>query len=207
MTTIVRGEDQQESGPINRSSSVRPRICTPPTLPLRLPLHLRSRGTPVLLDRRARRHAARAGPVESDRQDPSRERRWVGAERQSLRGDTRRGPDDLELRPSQSRRACPGIRGPDGSGSPRTARTAGDEINIIERGRNYGWGVVPWGAAGITKASEPGMTTRSSTTSRRSRRPVSRSTPAICIQAGRTTCSSAAWPARRCGGWRLTATR
>ena len=36
--------------------------------------------------------------------------------------------------------------------------TAGDEINIIERGGNYGWGVVSRGTqAGITKTSEPGM--------------------------------------------------
>ena len=35
---------------------------------------------------------------------------------------------------------------------------AGDEINIIERGRNYGWGVVTRGRQpGITKTSEPGM--------------------------------------------------
>jgi glucose/arabinose dehydrogenase len=35
---------------------------------------------------------------------------------------------------------------------------AGDEINIIERGQNYGWGVVSRGVqAGITKTSEPGM--------------------------------------------------
>jgi glucose/arabinose dehydrogenase len=36
--------------------------------------------------------------------------------------------------------------------------TAGDEINIIERGRNYGWGVATRGRQpGITKVSEPGM--------------------------------------------------
>jgi glucose/arabinose dehydrogenase len=36
--------------------------------------------------------------------------------------------------------------------------TAGDEINIIERGRNYGWGVVTRGRQpGISKTSEPGM--------------------------------------------------
>jgi glucose/arabinose dehydrogenase len=35
---------------------------------------------------------------------------------------------------------------------------AGDEINIIERGGNYGWGVVTKGRQpGITKTSEPGM--------------------------------------------------
>ena len=35
---------------------------------------------------------------------------------------------------------------------------AGDEINVIERGQNYGWGVVSKGRqAGITKTSEPGM--------------------------------------------------
>jgi glucose/arabinose dehydrogenase len=36
--------------------------------------------------------------------------------------------------------------------------TAGDEINVIERGRNYGWGVATRGRQpGITKTSEPGM--------------------------------------------------
>jgi hypothetical protein len=35
---------------------------------------------------------------------------------------------------------------------------AGDEINIVERGRNYGWGVATRGRQpGITKVSEPGM--------------------------------------------------
>jgi glucose/arabinose dehydrogenase len=35
---------------------------------------------------------------------------------------------------------------------------AGDEINIVERGKNYGWGVATKGTqAGITKTSEPGM--------------------------------------------------
>jgi glucose/arabinose dehydrogenase len=34
----------------------------------------------------------------------------------------------------------------------------GDEINIIERGKNYGWGVITMGVQnGITKRSEPGM--------------------------------------------------
>jgi glucose/arabinose dehydrogenase len=36
--------------------------------------------------------------------------------------------------------------------------TAGDEINIVERGHNYGWGVATKGTQpGITKSSEPGM--------------------------------------------------
>jgi aldose sugar dehydrogenase len=36
--------------------------------------------------------------------------------------------------------------------------TAGDEINIIEKGHNYGWGVATKGTqAGITRSSEPGM--------------------------------------------------
>jgi aldose sugar dehydrogenase len=34
----------------------------------------------------------------------------------------------------------------------------GDEINVIEPGRNYGWGVITMGTQpGITKRSEPGM--------------------------------------------------
>jgi glucose/arabinose dehydrogenase len=36
--------------------------------------------------------------------------------------------------------------------------TGGDEINVIERGHNYGWGVASKGMqGGITKTSEPGM--------------------------------------------------
>jgi aldose sugar dehydrogenase len=36
--------------------------------------------------------------------------------------------------------------------------SAGDEVNIVERGKNYGWGVVTKGTqAGITKNTEPGM--------------------------------------------------
>ena len=36
--------------------------------------------------------------------------------------------------------------------------TGGDEINIIEPGHNYGWGVITMGVQpGITKRSEPGM--------------------------------------------------
>jgi glucose/arabinose dehydrogenase len=60
-----------------------------------------------------------------------------------------------------------GHRNPQGlSWDPRSGRlwesehgpNAGDEINIIERGRNYGWGVVTRGRQpGITKVSEPGM--------------------------------------------------
>jgi glucose/arabinose dehydrogenase/mono/diheme cytochrome c family protein len=60
-----------------------------------------------------------------------------------------------------------GHRNPQGlSWDPRSRRlwesehgpNAGDEINVIERGRNYGWGVVTRGRQpGITKVSEPGM--------------------------------------------------
>ena len=60
-----------------------------------------------------------------------------------------------------------GHRNPQGlAWDPRSGRlwesehgpTAGDEINIIERGGNYGWGVVTRGRQpGITKVSEPGM--------------------------------------------------
>src|SRR5688500_18856310 len=60
-----------------------------------------------------------------------------------------------------------GHRNPQGlSWDPRSGRlwesehgpNAGDEINIIERGGNYGWGVVTRGRQpGITKVSEPGM--------------------------------------------------
>lgn len=36
--------------------------------------------------------------------------------------------------------------------------TGGDEINVVEKGRNYGWGVITMGVQpGLTKRSEPGM--------------------------------------------------
>ena len=36
--------------------------------------------------------------------------------------------------------------------------TGGDEINVIEKGKNYGWGVISMGQQnGITKRTEPGM--------------------------------------------------
>ena len=54
------------SGSTSRSSSARRRSLHDRAPPLRLAVHLRPRGTPLLLDRRARRHAERAGPVEPD---------------------------------------------------------------------------------------------------------------------------------------------
>ena len=73
----------------------------------------------------------------------------------------------------------------------------GDEINIIEQGHNYGWGVASKGhQGGITKTSEPGMDD-----------PVVYYTPALGPRrisfytgnrypAGRTpACSSEAWSA------------
>src|SRR4029079_16857985 len=60
-----------------------------------------------------------------------------------------------------------GHRNPEGlAWGPPTGRlwesehgpTGGDEINIIEKGHNYGWGVASKGIqGGITKTSEPGM--------------------------------------------------
>jgi glucose/arabinose dehydrogenase len=60
-----------------------------------------------------------------------------------------------------------GHRNPEGlAWEPSTGRlwesehgpTGGDEINIIEKGHNYGWGVASKGIqGGITKTSEPGM--------------------------------------------------
>ena len=75
----------------------------------------------------------------------------------------------------------------------------GDEINIIEPGHNYGWGVITMGVQpGITKRSEPGM-----------EQPIVYYTPTIApsgidvlhrrrsIRAGRTTCSSARSPGQQ----------
>ena len=86
----------------------------------------------------------------------------------------------------------------------------GDEINIIERGHNYGWGVASKGIAGrrSPRPPSPAWTIRSSTTRRRSRRRASRSTPARSIPAGRTrACSSAVSSGSSCAGSRSAATR
>ena len=58
--------------------------------------------------------------------------------------------------------------------------TGGDEINIIEKGKNYGWGVISMGTAERDHRAQPrpAWSSRSSTTRRRSRRAASRSTPA-----------------------------
>ena len=112
---------------------------------------------PVLQPRRARRHDQRAGSVQAARQDPSRQRRRVDSEGQPVREHAERAAVDLELRPSQ----------PAGAGVGSVAGllwesehgpTGGDEINIIEKGKNYGWGVISMGMQnGITERSQDGM--------------------------------------------------
>ena len=82
----------------------------------------------------------------------------------------------------------------------------GDEINIIEPGKNYGWGVITMGVQnGITKRSEPGM-----------EQPIVYYTPTIAPSGivfytgnevsrhGRTTCSSARWPGSSCAASKST---
>ena len=81
----------------------------------------------------------------------------VGAERQSVCGDTWRRAHDLEQRPSQPARYGMGSDHRRDVGMEH-GPSGGDEINIIERGRNYGWGVVSKGLQnGITKRSQDGM--------------------------------------------------
>ena len=105
---------------------------------LRLALLLRQGQVPLLRDRRSRppRHAA--GPEEPLRQDPSRPRRRHGAVRQPVREHARRSEVDLELRPPQpaGHRRRSGDRALWASEhGPR----GGDELNLIEKGKNYGW--------------------------------------------------------------------
>ena len=58
----------------------------------------------------------------------------------------------------------------------------GDEINIIEKGHNYGWGVITWASSRASpSAPSPAWSSRSSTTRRRLPRAGSSSTRAPAI--------------------------
>ena len=127
-------------------------------------------GTLVLHARRTRHDAERAGPEEPARQDPSRQRRRERSERQSVRehagADTtiwsygHRNPEGLAWEPGTGK-LWESEHGP----------TGGDEINIIQKGHNYGWGVASKGIqAASPRRSEAAWTIRSSITRRRSRR-------------------------------------
>ena len=80
----------------------------------------------------------------------------IDAEGQPVREHAERAAVDLELRPSQP--AGAGV----GSGTgllweSEHGPNGGDEINIIEKGKNYGWGVISMGMQnGITERSRAG---------------------------------------------------
>ena len=102
MTVIVRGKINKNNEWTDEQVIFRakPELYTPSNA------HYGSRfifdkQTPLLHARREGQMPERAGPVESARQDPSRQRRRFGAEGQSVRRERQRGADDLELRPSQ----------------------------------------------------------------------------------------------------------
>ena len=89
------------------------------------------------------------------------------------------------------RKGWRGIRSPASCGRSEHGPQGGDEINIIEPGHNYGWGVITMGIQpGITKRAEEGM-----------EQPIVYYTPTIAPSgivvlqrrpisaAGRTTCS------------------
>ena len=93
-------------------------------LPLRFALHLRPAGAPVLLDRRQGHAEARAGSVEADRQDPSHQRRRIGAEGQPVREPRRRGADRSGATVIATRRGSRSIPSPASCGKPSTVRPA-----------------------------------------------------------------------------------
>ncbi|PYR55487.1 MAG: hypothetical protein DMF85_19460, partial [Acidobacteria bacterium] len=97
----ARQDPEQRVGGSPDPVSRRRRDLQPDQLSLRVEVHLRQTRASVLHDRREGPDARRAGSLEADRKDPSRERRWDRAEGQSVRGSRRRRCVDLELRSSQ----------------------------------------------------------------------------------------------------------
>ena len=95
----------------------------------------------------------RAGPVQPARQDSPRQRRRLDPEGQSVRRNRptrsrRSGATAIAIR-----RGSRGIRSPASCGRSEHGPQGGDEINIIEPGHNYGWGVITMGIQpGITEA-------------------------------------------------------
>ena len=86
----------------------------------------------------------------------------------------------------------------------------GDELNLIEPGKNYGWPLVSYGDE-LQRRADPDPTrgriwpSRSSIGCRSSRRAISCSTTARCSRSGTAQRSSAAWQPRRSPASRSTA--
>ena len=160
MTTIVRGKIGKDNRWTDQQVVFRAAedLFTAGQYAFRLPLHLRpARGT-------SSTRLANVASWPTRRICPSRRVRSTGS---TTTGRCRR-----TIRSSAPPGAIPtiwsyGHRNPQGlAWDPVTGRLwesehgpqGGDEINIIEPGRNYGWGVVTMGVQnGIAKRSEPGM--------------------------------------------------
>ena len=159
MTVFIRGKIDKDNRWVEEQLIYRApiRAVHAERLALRHALPLRQARARLLQPGRARRHDQRAGSVQASRQDPSRQRRRHRF-RRTIRSSTRR----TRCRRSgataiATRRGWRGIR----SGllwESEHGPTGGDEINIIEKGKNYGWGVTQWACRTASpSAATPGM--------------------------------------------------
>ena len=178
MTVIVRGKingEQRVGGPAGHLPR-HTRALQLHQRAFRIALHLRQQA-PVLLARRQGRDGERAGPREPARQDPSGQRRRLRAEGQSVR----ERPGALPTIWSYGHRNPQGLAWDPVTGKlweSEHGPQGGDEINVIEPGRNYGWGVITMGSRRASPSGRrKGWSRRSSTTRRRSARAASSSTP------------------------------
>ncbi len=159
MTTIVRGKINKDNEWAEQQVIFRApaELLHRRQLALRLALHLRPAGPPVLHDRRARRCPrtrrtcrSRLGKIHRVNDDGTvpKDNPFVNraGALPTIWSYGHRNPQGLAWDPVTA--SC---------GSRSTGPHGGDEINIIEPGHNYGWGVITMGVQpGITKRSRAG---------------------------------------------------